>query len=369
MIEEYRRIFDDLTGMPAPPNFIVGLVCIGDSIAGDGMLLQGVIDGKGRGKCNLELKANTITDEPYNFSFAIPDEGLHRSEIGKTVEFYLNDVKCEETFEISNYGDVVVMDLHVPEDAFDEEVDEVNEDTYDPIVWLENLQKQLDKLSSDIPIILKNLNEVNVLPVLVYGKRLPHSKRYLSEWITPHNLYVENAVLKLLYGSLNMDAPEKKTDDEKFAHIFSVICKDINYIYDDRVYGVDYWQEPEETLMRLCGDCEDTSFALLSLVLSAGIPRDRVRMVLGSVTTDWGIFGHAWVEYLVDDSWKLAETTLDDPIDDINELVDVPPTYKRELSFNDRDYVKYDVDGNPVIESEIIFNDLEYNRLPKFQFV
>ena len=60
------------------------------------------------------------------------------------------------------------------------------------------------------------------------------------------------------------------------------------------------------------GDCEDSSFLLATLLLASGISEHCVRVVLGTVTTPDGSFGHAWVVYQNESGrWCLLESTLD----------------------------------------------------------
>jgi hypothetical protein len=61
------------------------------------------------------------------------------------------------------------------------------------------------------------------------------------------------------------------------------------------------------------GDCEDSSFLLASLMIASGISEQCVRVVLGSVISTEGTFGHAWVVYQNEaGKWCLLESTLDE---------------------------------------------------------
>ncbi len=62
----------------------------------------------------------------------------------------------------------------------------------------------------------------------------------------------------------------------------------------------DRWQFPQETLQLGHGDCEDKSFLCASLLVAAGIPADRVRVVVGILASDVQSprnQGHAWPMY------------------------------------------------------------------------
>ena len=64
----------------------------------------------------------------------------------------------------------------------------------------------------------------------------------------------------------------------------------------------EFWQFPFETIASKVGDCEDGAILMASLMINAGIPNWRVKVVGGTVkpepTAPTG--GHAWCIYLAD---------------------------------------------------------------------
>lgn len=92
---------------------------------------------------------------------------------------------------------------------------------------------------------------------------------------------------------------------------YNWVATHINYETDKMRWGVtEYWQTPQQTLTpvngKLFGDCEDTSFLLISLLLAMGVPEDKVRVAISD--------SHAWVEVNINGNWYLLETTADEPL-------------------------------------------------------
>jgi hypothetical protein len=72
------------------------------------------------------------------------------------------------------------------------------------------------------------------------------------------------------------------------------VSKNIKYVSDEVKWGKsDYWQLPTTTIMLGTGDCEDQAILLASLLRALKLPRENVRLVIGS--TGYGVY-HAWVE-------------------------------------------------------------------------
>lgn len=80
----------------------------------------------------------------------------------------------------------------------------------------------------------------------------------------------------------------------------------------------DFWQFPSETLVLRSGDCEDKAFLCASLLLAAGIPESRVRVVIGLLRiapaddSQPPLFeGHGWPMYLqASGHWCILEPNL-----------------------------------------------------------
>lgn len=78
----------------------------------------------------------------------------------------------------------------------------------------------------------------------------------------------------------------------------SIVYKDD----EENSYCEEYWQFPFETIASGIGDCEDGAILMASLMIVAGIPNWRVKVVAGTVqpeeTAPTG--GHAYCIYLAD---------------------------------------------------------------------
>lgn len=98
------------------------------------------------------------------------------------------------------------------------------------------------------------------------------------------------------------------SNDVKAYKILMWVQEHIAYVSDTEGYGSpEYWSLPTLTVSKGGGDCEDGAFLIHSLMLSAGVPYDRIRTYGGAV---WGgagapVEGHAWTAYKreADDQW------------------------------------------------------------------
>jgi len=98
------------------------------------------------------------------------------------------------------------------------------------------------------------------------------------------------------------------TNDVKAYKIMMWVQENIEYKTDTENYGQpERWARPTETLAIMSGDCEDGAFLTHSLMLSAGIPWDRVRTYGGLVEagTNAPLGGHGWTVYKreTDNQW------------------------------------------------------------------
>ena len=132
---------------------------------------------------------------------------------------------------------------------------------------------------------------------------------YLNEFITPHNLGVEQ-----LYESLA--APTLK---EKIYNCWAWVANKVKYVQS--ISGVlqiqgkisrqnDLWIAPNLIISTKVGNCFNKSALLTSLVRNA-LPDDKVSLVLGNITSD-GIGGHAYVICQLDSEIYLLESTRPD---------------------------------------------------------
>jgi len=129
----------------------------------------------------------------------------------------------------------------------------------------------------------------------------------LNSFITPDEPVVKSTA-DYIVGGLIRDSIE-----DRVAAAFNFVAVNIVYTSDRKQFGKnDWWQYPLETLgevftdgniARLYGDCEDSSFLFISLVLAMGIPSRNVRVGISEV--------HAWVEIKLGNVWYLFETTDD----------------------------------------------------------
>lgn len=139
----------------------------------------------------------------------------------------------------------------------------------------------------------------------VYEVR-PNQYCDIKEFITPYNKSVQYLAKELL-----MSMGENGDLKTKIEVAYNWVAVKVRYETDKLRWGVqEYWQTPEQTLTsvngQLFGDCEDTSFLLVSLLIAMGIPKDSVRVAISN--------SHAWVEAKIDNSWYAFETTSDEPL-------------------------------------------------------
>ncbi len=336
---------------PGPSSQFWGYLYINGQKAGKGIVIQAVVpdvpnvgDAFARGECT------TIdTSETYNFNLKVPGEGMDFSEVGKKVEFWVNDIKCDEVFTMA-LGQITHTDLHVvlestgdlPTDLVTLRDDIYFTKTHAELAWNEALlspqslkdhiwfAKQSSSESFDLiqKLVANGIPDPKPIPFFVRGKRGQYSANYLSEFITPQNLMVVNAAAAI----------SNLTGDLLIRAAYDIVAP-IRYADDDRVWNcADWWQLPHETLNRQCGDCEDTTFTLTSILIAAGFSRDKVRAVLGYVDLSGALYGHAWVEVMRSDGlWWWLETTWD-AWRDWNL---VPATFTRQLAFTDKDYKEF----------------------------
>jgi hypothetical protein len=92
-----------------------------------------------------------------------------------------------------------------------------------------------------------------------------------------------------------------------------------NFVLDNKEYRADYenlvdndfrhnyWQTPEQTMKegKLVGDSEDLSCVLASMMIQAGIPRNRVGVATNTVNV------HSWVNFFDDGKIYILDSTLD----------------------------------------------------------
>ena len=107
--------------------------------------------------------------------------------------------------------------------------------------------------------------------------------------------------LKQQYLSANKDLIEESSRfkeisdyDDRILAILRFVCSHITYKRDINVWKTpEYWQNAITTYNKRTGDCEDGAILIFILARLSGIPSERIRLLVGSVTGG----GHAMVEY------------------------------------------------------------------------
>ena len=85
------------------------------------------------------------------------------------------------------------------------------------------------------------------------------------------------------------------TDEETMLNCCLFVQDHVKYVSDSKSRRqTEYWQNPEDTLTRGTGDCEDGAILMKSLTLVAGIPDWKVKIVAGHVRGG----GHAYCTFI-----------------------------------------------------------------------
>jgi len=160
---------------------------------------------------------------------------------------------------------------------------------------------------------------------------------YLTDWVTP-NSYACDSVASTAWerlGSLYRSDPSTFTSIMNSVGLYNMYVKElwnvvnvqVGYRYDDPVFQTpDFWLLPNETWTLKFGDCEDTTFLLLSSIV-------RVRSSWNDPTAresvEYGVigfyrdfrgdyYGHAFIirrsGRIAGGRWLWVETTLDSEV-------------------------------------------------------
>jgi len=156
----------------------------------------------------------------------------------------------------------------------------------------------------------------------------------VRDFITPTNRRVQKETLNVVRSISTVTG----LDSVAYA-LYSNICSRHKYEQDlTNLLHPDFWLYPEQALQISEMDCEDSSLALISMMLFAGIPRDRVVCGLGG----WNGIGHVWVCYKDDNKvWRIFETTKKqaEPWSQVPSLSSMT-NYVPQYFFNDRDVLE-----------------------------
>jgi len=91
-------------------------------------------------------------------------------------------------------------------------------------------------------------------------------------------------------------------DEDTMYKIVMWVIDNLQYVGDEVNKGqVEYWQNPEDTIITLKGDCEDGAILIKSLALAAGVPDWKVKILAGMVVGG----GHAYCTYIRSDETQV----------------------------------------------------------------
>lgn len=84
-------------------------------------------------------------------------------------------------------------------------------------------------------------------------------------------------------------------DEDTMINILFWVQDHLHYVGDMINKGqVEYWQNPEDTIITMRGDCEDGAILIKSLSLVAGVPDWKVKILAGEVVGG----GHAYCTFI-----------------------------------------------------------------------
>jgi hypothetical protein len=130
---------------------------------------------------------------------------------------------------------------------------------------------------------------------------LPATESEFKSFITPGSTSVNEALHDIIGD------PPYEPSHGGFDDIRDWVAINVEYMSDEKRWGKDYWQTPEETLTYRTGDCEDFSILLCSLLRTYGIDSEQVYVALG---VDNGKDGHAFLleDWYREGEWRRVES-------------------------------------------------------------
>lgn len=138
----------------------------------------------------------------------------------------------------------------------------------------------------------------------ISGATLLGEGRYLTSWVTPDNLEVQEK-----YKALT----DSQSLKDKITNCWSYVARQLRYkefvtarvSVDGRTFvQKDAWLNPAQTIRANVANCFNRSILLASL-LRQELPPEKVYVVLGNINND----GHAWVLARLDQDYILETTS------------------------------------------------------------
>lgn len=99
-------------------------------------------------------------------------------------------------------------------------------------------------------------------------------------------------------------------NDAKMLSIQKWVIKNFRYRTDDSVWRTpEYWQNVDESLDKMTGDCEDGAALMYAIARCNNISPAQLRFCCGWVKWRGGKVGHAWLEYRSDikNKWQVCD--------------------------------------------------------------
>ena len=154
-------------------------------------------------------------------------------------------------------------------------------------------------------------NRVPKADIVFRARKLPDYSMHFSvdvrQMITVNDSFIRKDLET--HGLMVKDA--EKCNDEMYRIYRHTRIKESNpydYEYDNNIFGCEFFMYPYELRILGKGDCDDWGIELASYLISAGVPKWRVRCVVG-LTFSGG--GHLTVYVLADDlaTWHHLNST------------------------------------------------------------
>ncbi len=158
--------------------------------------------------------------------------------------------------------------------------------------------------------------------------------KWLTEFITPHTLEVEQLHKKLTEGVEDVG--------DRILACWEWVANEVRYVRFVKarieIAGKvsaqgDYWQNPSQVIRTKIGNCANKAILLCSLLRNE-LPPEKVRAVLGNLHQEGDTGGHAWVEVSLNSHSSIMEATRGDMRPMVN--TDVAEIYEPVVYFNDK---------------------------------